>query len=96
MAALLDTVELKKVLRALLVSMPSPTGMSLQGLLKEYQDFEGTCLPYAQFGYSTPLDFLRVMSDTVQVGEYIYLSSKYRSYIDNIVIHPISAAFFQR
>lgn len=68
-----DTETVKKVLRGLILSMPSAVGMPLRGLLKDYQDIEGTCLPYAQYGYSTPLDFLRGMSDTVQVSRLFEL-----------------------
>lgn len=52
-----ELIELKSVLRSLVVS--SPTQMDLKTLLRDYRNMVGAHLPLAKYGYKNALDFLK-------------------------------------
>ncbi|KAH7982500.1 hypothetical protein HPB52_005418 [Rhipicephalus sanguineus] len=61
----LETV--KAVIRALLIARKRP--MPLRRFLLTFIESEGHVLPYARFGFSDPLSFLRSIPDAAQVSQ---------------------------
>ncbi|CAN7993070.1 unnamed protein product, partial [Ixodes hexagonus] len=59
----LETV--KAIIRALLIA--DKRTFSVRHFINEYRSSEGQNFPHAKFGYSDPLNFLRSLTDTVQV-----------------------------
>lgn len=58
--------EVKKIVKGLLISCKKD--LTLRKLLSDYEEIEMRRLPFYEFGYKTPLDFLASMSDTVHVS----------------------------
>lgn len=59
----LETV--KAIIRALLIA--DKRTFTVRQFINEYRSSEGQNFPYAKFGHSDPLNFLRSLTDTVQV-----------------------------
>lgn len=66
MAAELAMVKI--VLKGLIISVPSAIGIPVNTLLNDYREMEGRAVPFANFGYRTALDFLKSLTDTLQVS----------------------------
>lgn len=58
----------KKVLRGLVLSIPSPFGVPLSKLRNDYHQLEGGAIPFADFGFRNELDFLYSMHDCIRVS----------------------------
>lgn len=63
--------ETKKILRSLVI--PSPEGLSVDKLKREYYDMEGCTIPYSKLGYRTLESFLMNIKDTVTVRILKYI-----------------------
>lgn len=61
--------DVKNTVKAVLNS--SAETLNLQQLSKDYKTFDGSDIPYRRLGYSSLLDFLRSIPDTVQVCQYV-------------------------
>ncbi|XP_078604467.1 uncharacterized protein LOC144878090 [Branchiostoma floridae x Branchiostoma japonicum] len=57
--------EVKKDIRSLLIS--AQRGLTATMLLDDYKQFIGHPLPYRELGYNAPIDFIRDISDVVQL-----------------------------
>ncbi|EEC19044.1 hypothetical protein IscW_ISCW023428 [Ixodes scapularis] len=62
----LETV--KAIIRALLIA--DKRTFTVRQFINEYRSSEGQNFPYAKFGHSDPLNFLRSLTDTVQVYQF--------------------------
>jgi len=63
---MVDVDTLKIVLRSLIVSYPG--GMTVGALCSDYKASEGQELPYRQLGFTSVIEFLQSLRDTVQVS----------------------------
>jgi hypothetical protein len=71
MAQAAEWDELKTLLRGLLIS--SPRAMTADQLQRDFKLHEGRDVPFHKFGYSSFLEYLNSVPDTVVVSFVYYL-----------------------
>ncbi|XP_053200621.1 uncharacterized protein LOC128385742 isoform X2 [Panonychus citri] len=69
--------DLKAVLKSIII--PYKDGAGIHQIQRDYHELEGRSLPYNEFGYSSPREFLASMSDILmsgsnRLGETVYMA----------------------